>query len=96
MNAGAAHRLDAEVEGGRVSPSAIVDDERDTFAGEVLRHGAVVPRRREDLRPIDDRQDRACAEIVELNAIPDGIARHRRASRTRGQKILKIASASTA
>src|SRR5918999_5925424 len=78
LDTDAAHGLYAQIKRGRIPPSTIVGNEGNTFAGQALRHGAIVPGCRQRLRAIDDGKDDFLWQSVEFKKVLVGFHAHSR------------------
>ncbi|GLR56052.1 hypothetical protein GCM10007919_07750 [Rhizobium indigoferae] len=66
MHADTTHRLDAEIEGGRIAPAAVVDNQRDAFSRKVLRHRTLIPGFGELAGASDNRSKPGLRNIMKL------------------------------
>src|SRR6185436_9031952 len=72
LDTDATHRLYAEIKRSRISPSTIVGNEGNTFAGQALRHRAVVPSSRQRQGAIDEGMDDFFWQSVEFKKVLAG------------------------
>src|SRR6185295_3046885 len=72
LDTDATHRLYAEIKRSRISPSTIVGNEGNTFAGQALRHRAVVPSCRQRQGAIDEGKDDFFWQSVEFKKVLAG------------------------